>query len=1053
MKDEIKGPIAWMAQNHVAANLLMFIFLIGGIIMISTSIKQEVFPDFEIDMVNITVPYPGSSPEEVETGIILAVEEAIDGIDGIKEITAVASEGVATINAELYYDADKQKVESDIKNAVDRISTWPDDAEDPTVEIPTTENEVLQLVIYGDIDEHALKEIAESARDDMLTDENISKVDVSNTRPLEIGIEIPQNTLRAYGLTIDQVASVIKNTAIELPGGELKTKAGKVLLRTMERRDWAGEFADITIVSTSEGARVKLGDIAEITEGFEDVEWFAYYNGKRAVRLQVYRVGDQTPMQVADAVKEYESDIADELPPGVATAIIADRSEIFHDRVTLLVRNGFIGLVLVLLFLGLFLQPSLAFWVSMGIPISFLGSLLLLPGYDVSINMISLFAYIITLGIVVDDAIVVGENIYEHRLHGDDCSLASIRGAREVAMPVVFSVLTTVAAFGPMLFVAGDWGKVMRNIPIVVILVLIISLFESLFILPAHLSQVRTNNECAPSGHGRLMRFQRSMAQGIVTFAEKIYAPLVAWCVKNRWQTFAIGIAVLIIAIGYVKGGHIPITLMPSADADWVNVEVVLPFDAPIEETQRVRHIIEQAAGKVIEEGGDQQLSEGLITMINGAHSMRFTMRLAPADERSISVREVADKWREATGELAGLESLRFESAQVGPHRGKPLKIKLSHRDMDVLEAASSRLAASLDGYEGIIDLDDGFAAGKPQRDFMILPEGRSLGLTPADIGRQVRSAIYGAEAIEQQRGRDTVDVMVRLPENERISEQTINELMIRTPAGGEIPLNRAARVKEGTSYTSITRTDGKRTITVSADTVPGKADLNKVLDSLEKDELPALMERYPGLTYDFGGERKQSKESMSSLLTGFMIALLVMYCLVAIPFRSYAQALVVLLAIPFGFVGALIGHIIFGYSLSLMSMFGIVALSGVVINDSLVLVHKANSLRNEGLELDEAIQRAGIRRFRPIILTSLTTFLGLTPMIFETSLQARFLIPMALSLGFGVLFATLITLLLVPAFYIIEMDIKDLFAEIFGDIRRVFTRINGSGQVSNSDQ
>jgi multidrug efflux pump subunit AcrB len=1052
MKDEFKGPIAWMARNRVAANLLMFIFLIGGIIMISTSIKQEVFPDFEIDMVNITVPYPGSSPEEVESGIILAVEEAIDGIDGIKEITAVASEGMATINAELYYDADKQRVASDIKNAVDRISTLPDDADDPTVEVPTTEHEVLQLVLYGDIAEHALMEIAEAARDDMLTYENISKVDVSNTRPLEISIEIPQNILRAYGLTIDDVAAVVRNTAIELPGGELKTKAGKVLLRTMERRDWAVEFTDITIVSTSEGSDIKLGDIAKITEGFEDVEWFAYYNGKRAVRLQVYRVGDQTPVEVADAVKEYEAHIADKLPPGVATATIADRSEIYHDRVRLLVRNGFIGLVLVIIFLGLFLQPSLAFWVSMGIPISFLGSLLFLPGFDVSINMISLFAYIITLGIVVDDAIVVGENIYEHRLHGDDCNISSIRGAQEVAMPVVFSVLTTVAAFGPMLFVQGDWGKVMRNIPIVVILVLMISLFESLFILPAHLAQVRTNNECTPSGQGGLMRFQRSLAQGIVTFAEKIYGPMVAWCVKNRWQTLAIGIAVLVIAAGYVKGGHIPITLMPSADADWVNVEVVLPFDAPIEETQRVKGIIEQAADKVIEESEDEQLSRGIISMINGAHNMRFTMRLAPADERTISVREVADRWRKATGEIPGLESLRFESAQLGPHGGKPLKIKLSHRDRNILEDASERLAGDLAGYEGIIDVDDGFAAGKPQRDFMILPEGRSLGLTPADIGRQVRNAVYGAQAIEQQRGRDTVSVMVRLPESERISQQTINELMIRTPAGGEIPLNRAARVKEGTSYTSITRTDGKRTITVSADTIPGEADLNRVLDSLEKEELPALMERYPGLTYEFGGERKQSTESMSSLITGFMIALLVMYCLVAIPFRSYAQSLVVLLAIPFGFVGALIGHILFGYSLSLTSMFGIVALSGVVINDSLVLVHKANSLKSEGVELKEAMQRAGIRRFRPIILTSLTTFLGLTPMIFETSLQARFLIPMALSLGFGVLFATLITLLLVPAFYIIEMDIKEIFSEIIADIKHVFIKSDRGRNAADTD-
>ncbi|HOO47081.1 MAG TPA: efflux RND transporter permease subunit, partial [Deltaproteobacteria bacterium] len=780
MKDEYKGPIAWMAENHVAANLLMFIFLIGGMIMISTSIKQEVFPDFEIDMVTITVPYPGASPEEVEKGIILAVEEAIDGIDGIKEVTATAQEGLATVRAELYYDADKQKVSSDIKNAVDRIATFPDDAEDPVVDVPTTEHEVLQLIFYGDVDEYALKELAENAREDLLTYEFISKIEVSNVRPLEIRIEIPQKTLRRYGLTIDDVASVIRQTAVEVPAGELKTKAGKVLLRTMERRDWAREFEDIVVVSDPEGSAVRLGEIAAITEGFEDVEWFAYFNGRPAVRIQVYRVGKQTPMEVADDVRAYQKRIADELPPGVFTDIIADRSEIYNDRVSLLVRNGGIGLVLVLLFLGLFLQPSLAFWVAMGIPISFLGSLLFLPGFDVSINMISLFAYIVTLGIVVDDAIVVGENIYEHRLHGDNCMISSIRGAREVAMPVVFSVLTTVAAFAPMLFVQGDWGKVMRNIPIVVMLVLMISLFESLFILPAHLGQVRANNACVPSGTNFVMRFQRYMAEGIVRFAERIYSPVVGWCVKNRWQTFAVGVAVLLVAVGYVKGGHIPITLMSSADADWVNVEAVLPFDTPIEETHRVRRIIEHAAQEVMDSNDGKEFSRGLITMINGAHNMRFLLLLKTADERSIGVREVADRWRRATGDIAGLESLRFESAQVGPHRGKPLEIKLSHRNMDVLEAASAYLAHVLEGYEGVIDIDDGFARGKPQRDFTILPEGRSLGLTPSDIGRQVRSAVYGAEALEQQRGRDTVKVMVRLPREERISKQTIDELILR---------------------------------------------------------------------------------------------------------------------------------------------------------------------------------------------------------------------------------------------------------------------------------
>lgn len=1035
MNSEIKGPIAWMAQNHVAANLLMLIFLLGGIIMLSTSIKQEVFPDFEIDTVIIRVVYPGSSPAEVESGIILSIEEAINGLDGIKEIRSTASEGIGTVYAELHYDADTDKVSNDIENAVARITTFPVDAEDPVVEVPTTRNEVLQLVLYGDMDEHGLKELAEIAREDLLAYDEISQVDLSSTRPLEISIEVPQETLRTYGLTIGIVADTIRQSTVELPGGELKTTAGKVLLRTMERRDWAEQFADITIVSDMEGTNVRLGDIATISESFEDVEQFAFFNGKRALRLQVYRVGMQTPTNVSDAVHDYQDRITDKLPPGISTTIIADRSEIFHERLSLLVRNGLLGLILVFVFLGLFLQPTLAFWVGMGIPISFLGSLLFLPGADVSINMISLFAYIITLGIVVDDAIVVGENIYEHRLRGDDCTIASVRGAREIAMPVVFSVLTTVAAFAPMLFVQGVWGKVMRNIPIVVIIVFIISLFESLFILPAHLSQVRTNN-CIPKKTGILSRFQRFMAESIVDFANKIYGPMVAWTVRNRWQTLAIGFAVLSVAVGYVKGGHIPITVMPSAEADWVNVQAVFPYDAPLSENDRVRRIIEDAAEKVIAENGGEKTSSGIISMVNGASQLNFTTLLTPPDQRDISTQDFADAWRKAAGEIVGLESLRFESAQLGPHSGKPLEIKLSHRDMDVLEAASNSLAKALHGYDGVIDIDDGFSEGKPQFDFTILSRGRSLGITAGDLGRQVRNAVYGAEALKQQRGRDTVSVMVRLPQSERVSEQTIDELMIRTPAGGEIPLNQAALATRGSSYISINRTDGRRTITVSADVIKGKADINKVIDSVVNNDLPAMMENYPGLSYDLAGERKQGMESFTSLLTGFSIALLVMYCLVAIPFRSYMQSIVVLFAIPFGFVGALIGHILFGYSLSLMSMFGVVALAGVVINDSLVLVHTANRMQSEGMAIADAMQNAGIRRFRPIILTSFTTFLGLTPMIFETSLQARFLIPMALSLGFGVLFATLITLLLVPAFYMIEVDVKELIKEIFADIR-----------------
>jgi multidrug efflux pump subunit AcrB len=1038
MKEEQQGPIAWMAQNHVAANIFMLVFLIGGLILLLTYTKKEVFPEFDVGQVIITVPYPGASPTEVEKGIVLAVEEAIDGIDGIKDIKSVASEGLGVVTAELFYDADKQEVASDIQNAVDRIATFPLDAEDPVVETASTRHDVLRLVIYGNVEEVVLKHLAERFRDDLLEYDEVSQAELESIRPLEISIEVPQENLRNYGLTLDQIAEVVRRSVLELSGGEITTDAGKVLLRTYERRDYAPEFEDITIVTGKEGTEVKLGNIATISEQFQDVDQFAYFNGARAVILRIFRVGMQTPMEVSNAVKEYQTLVTPSLPPGVTTAIWTDNSDIFRDRINLLVRNGFIGLVLVVIFLGLFLQPTVAFWVSMGIPISFLGSFLFLPFFDVSINMISLFAYIVTLGIVVDDAIIVGENIFEHRERGEDCITASIRGAREVAVPVIFSVFTTMVAFAPMLFVQGDWGKVFRIIPIVVIIVFGLSLIESLFILPAHLGGVKEDAICKREDRGSLSAIQSWFSEGIVNFANKTYSPMVGWAVRNRWISLALGLAVLIVAFGFVAGGRIQVVMTPHAEADWVISEASLPFDSSIKDTQRVRALLETAAMKVIEEKGGEKILNGLLTTINGSDSVRTVVYLVSSDQRNISASEFSKFWRNRVGQIPGLESLRFTAGVLGPPQIKPVSIKLTHLDMTILERAATELAERLKTYEGTLDVDDGFAKGKPQLNFAILPEGRSLGLTASDLARQVRGAFYGSEALRQQRGRDTIKIMVRLPEDERASEYTIEKFKLLTPEGGEIPLEQAASVEHGTSYTSIKRTNGRRTIYVASDVALDKTSAEKVTTALEMNELPKLVERYPGLSYTTEGERKDRSESLGSLFSGFIVALLVMYCLVAIPFRSYAQSFVILFAIPFGFVGALVGHIIMGYKLSLISMFGLVALSGVVINDSLVLVHTANRLVKEGMTLIEAVQKAGVRRFRPIILTSVTTFLGLAPMIFETSLQARILIPMAISLGFGVMFGTLITLLLVPAFYIIETDIKDLILETVSDLKRL---------------
>ncbi len=699
------GPsrsIVWMANNPVAANLVMLVLLVGGAIILFTQVRQEVFPEFEIDLVRISVPYPGASPDEVEKGIILAVEEAVRGLDGVKEVVSTASEGMALVNVELRYDADKRKAISDIKNEIDRISSFPLDAEEPIVSIPMQRREVLALVIYGDQDEKVLRELAESVRDDLLKDENITQVELGGIRPLEISVEVPLSQLRAYNLTIDAIAKKIARSAIELPGGGVKTSGGEVLLRTTERRDLGREFENLTVLSTKDGSRVKLEDIARIRDGFEEQDVASFFNGKPSVEVGVYRIGDETPLEVAAAVKKYKEHLDKVLPPGVKTAIWRDRSEIFHQRIDLLKRNAFIGLFLVLGILGLFLEIRLAFWVTMGIPISFLGSFLFLPVADVSINMISLFAFIITLGMVVDDAIVVGESIHVHRQRGSEFIEAAINGTNEVSTPVIFSILTTITAFSPLFFVEGTMGKVFRVLPSVVVIVLLLSLFESLYILPAHLGHLSKARETGIRGH--LHHLQQRFGKLVERMGQGIYAPMVRWSANNHWITWALGVFLLIVAIGFVSGGRISITFFPKIESDWVVADATLPYGVSLEETKKIQNQLEEALWQVVDKespGQVETVSNGVFTKISGSHKILVIAFLVPTDQREINATGFAQKWRKKIGYIAGLESLIFDSTAGGPHGGKSIDVQLGHRDMDILELAASELADSLKSLRG----------------------------------------------------------------------------------------------------------------------------------------------------------------------------------------------------------------------------------------------------------------------------------------------------------------------------------------------------------------
>jgi len=1034
----LRGPVEWMADNRVAANLLMMVLIVGGLV-VSLRIKQEVFPRVQVDAVTISVAYPGASPSEIEQGILLSIEEEVAGLDGVKKVTSTAVEGSGSVTAELLGGANPNKLLQDVKNTVDRVSSFPEEAERPVVNLIVARSKTVSLLVYGEMDRMVLYSVGERIRDEMIHDPEITLVEFTGVPPLEIGVEVPMHKLRELNLTLTEVSGLIRRSALELPAGGVKTAQGEVLLRTQERRDYAQEFADIPVVSRNDGSVVNLGEIATLIDGFEDTGQEALYNGLPAVRLDVFRVGDQTPITVAKAVHAHVDAWTSRLPQGIQLAVWEDDSVFFRQRMNLLLRNAALGLVLVLLLLGLFLDPRLAFWVTIGLPVSVLGAFLLIPAFGASINMISLFAFIVTIGIIVDDAIMVGESVYHEKQQGLSWSRAAAHGTRIMTMPVHFAVLTNVVAFLPLFFVPGPAGRYFMQIPAVVVPVLLISLVESLFVLPAHLAHGHSE-----TGFWRVLGMpQRWFGRRLDSLIQNRFRPFLKFSLQNRYITIAIAAAVLIVAVGVIAGGHIKFSFLPKIDSDIVTVQANLPYGAPIEDTRVVQAKLIEAARASLEEHGGRQIAQGIYTQIGtplasqgpgggpslsrGSHLVAVQIFLVPADQREVSGVELSKSWREHVGDIPGLENITF-TGSIGASGENPIDIQLSHANRQILESAAQDLSDSLRNYTGVADLNDGVSAGKPQKSFTLRPEARSMGLTAFDLATQVRAAFYGSEALRQQRGRNEVKVLVRLPEVERRQLYTVEELILRAPDRSEIALTQAADWTDGRAYTEIRRNGGRRIISVTGDVDESVANANEILADVRASLLPGLVEKFPGLSYSFEGEQRSQRESMNALFVGFCVALLAIFAMLALPFRSYAQPFVVMLAIPFGIVGALIGHLLLGYGLSIISMFGIIALAGVVVNDSLVLIVEANKNTGErNLKPFEAVQEAGIRRFRPIVLTSLTTFFGLAPMIFETSMQARFIVPMAISLGFGVLFSTIIILVLVPSAYMAIEDAKTL--------------------------
>jgi len=1016
------GPISWMARNPIAANLAMIILLAGGI-WTAITMQKEVQPRYELDFVDVSVSYPGAAPEEVEQGILLPVEEAVRGVQGIKELTSTAREGSGSINLELVAGVNRMRVYQDVDQAVSQIRTFPVDAEEPRVRLRSWQRDVMEIGLYGDIDIWSLRQLGERVRDQLLNQPNITQVELRRVPSYVTHVEIPQEVLREYDMTLAEVADLIRQSSLDVPAGAMDTARGEILLRMKERREWAREMEEIIIASSPTGAPLRLGDIAELRDGFDDVGFHAQFNRQPSIELEIFRVGTQSPLQVAAAVQTVLDDLEASLPEGVSWRIDSNRAEEFADRLNLLLKNGALAIVIIVLILALFLEARLAFWIMMGMAISFVGAINLLPALGVSINMISMFGFLVALGIVVDDAIVVGENVYEHRERGLNMMDAAIVGTREMAWPVTFSILTNIVAFLPLLFIPGVMGQYWSPMPLVVITVLALSLLEALFILPSHLAHVRPRAQGAVGDS--LHTVQRRFAKGFAGWVDTRYKPFLERCVRQRYVTLTSAVVLLAVTGAYAMSDHIGMIMMPQQPADEIEAGVRLPVGTTRAVSSEMAARITEATYQMFEDNNLYEAAEGIKTNVWGRRFIDVEIVLLPPAQRDITTQEVIELWRDQIGDIKGVDQITFE-AERGPGSWRDdISIDLSHSDIEVLERAAVDLVERLEAFADTRDVNDNYDRGKAQLDFTLLPEGQALGLSPVEVGRQLRGAFFGDIALRYLRGTNEIEVRVRLPEDQREDIQTLENFMVRTPSGVEVPLSDVARVEAGQAFTSINRRDGRRVINVGTNIEPETA-VNRVLAAVNDEVLPQLRADFPGITWTFEGSQAELRESTAALWGGFGLALFAVFALLAIAFGNYVQPLIVMLAIPFGIVGGILGHILLGYDLSLVSLLGVVAVSGVVINGALIMVHYANRQRPQ-MSAEEAIIKAGARRFRPIMLTTITTFGGLAPIIMETSIQAAALIPMAISLGFGILFATSIMLVVVPCFYMVIEDIQGL--------------------------
>ncbi len=1042
--------IAWFVRNGVAANLLMIFIIFAGISSAFT-LPSKVFPEFGLDLVEVSVEYQGATPKEIEESIIQRVEEQVEGIEGIQEITATATENRGTVRIELARGENIQQRLDEVKSEIDRITTFPDEAEEPEVRELTNLARVVQIIVYGDAPERSLKELAYDIKDGLTEQPSISLVEVSGVRDYEISIEVSNDTLRARGLTLLDVAAAVRQGSLDLPGGDIQTRSEEVLLRTKGRNYNQQDFEDIVVIGEADGTQVLLKDIAVIKDGFRDTDLENRFNGQPAAFVEVYRVGEEKTLEIIQDVEKFlEEEVTPTLPPGLGVYLWDNDAEALNDRLSLLLKNGGIGLGLVIIALALFLDIRLAFWTTIGITIAFVGTLGLMSVLGLSINMMTLFGFILAIGIVVDDAIVAGENIFAENERGTPPMEAAILGAQRVSTPIIFAVATTIATFTPLLFIPSTIGKFLASVPAIVITVLFLSLVESLLILPRHLSHLGPQKTTWRNpAMLMLLQAQRGVSWGLSRFTDGPMRRALHFATDHWGVVISTGIAMIMLTYGFLAGGYLYFNFFPEVEGDIVTSAVELPQGSPVSETRKIAQLLQDKAveaGKAMEADFDNlpdSVIQNMYVIVGGSpqsaspfgnqggdgqsNQAYVLIEILGSEVRPFEAIEFEKYWRKAVGVVPGTKKLTFSSSLVSV--GDPVQVEITAEDEVSLARATEFVQTELSRVDGIFDLFNDLEGSKREIELELKPEARTYGITVEQLAQQVRAAFFGSEALRVQRGREEVRVYVRLPEEERDTLTDLDDYRIRTPGGDFIPLSAVADVSFTYGPSTINRRNGKRVVSVTGSIdntrITGTVAANVVSNQI----VPRLNEQVSGITIGFGGSQREQARALPGLISNFMLALFSIYALLAMAFRSYVQPLIIMAAIPFGFIGAILGHALLDVNLTMLSIFGIVGLSGVIVNDALVMIDFVNEELEKGKPMREAIIDGALGRFRPILLTSITTFLGVFPLILERSVQAQFLVPTAISIAFGILFGTLVLMLLVPALAMAQHDLgKSIF-------------------------